>query len=121
MVSFYCNKDSGTTGHRSPKYLGFRQSGSVTNLREYYAAEAFTESSLIERKESIRRKKEVEGVIENLDYQASSPDEKALVEGCGKIGFLFVGEVDDKILIKLRMNNNVCGVKKYQFFSEKLI
>lgn len=93
----------------------------MTNLREYYAAESFTESSLIERKESIRRKKEVEGVIENLDYQASSPDEKALVEGCGKIGFLFVGEVDDTIMIKLQMNNNVSSYNNNTIFEREII
>lgn len=79
----------------------------MTNLREYYAAPAFNEASLIERRESIRRNKELDSVIENLDYQASSPDEKALVEACGKIGFLFVGEQNDTIVIKLQMNNNV--------------
>lgn len=93
----------------------------MTNLREYYAAEVYIESSLIERKESIRRKKEIDMEIENLDYQASSPDEKALVEGCGKIGFLFVGEQDDKIMIKLQMNNNVSSrkISKVCFFFSK--
>lgn len=36
-----------------------------------------------------------------IDYQASSPDEKALVEGCAKIGFLFCGESNSTLSIKL--------------------
>lgn len=37
-----------------------------------------------------------------LDYQASSPDEKALVEGCAKVGFLYTGEVADTLTIRLQ-------------------
>lgn len=37
-----------------------------------------------------------------LDYQASSPDEKALVEACAKIGFIFTGEENDHMIIKLQ-------------------
>lgn len=37
-----------------------------------------------------------------LDYQASSPDEKALVEGCAKIGFLYTGENNSRLRIKLQ-------------------
>lgn len=73
----------------------------------------------MERKESIRRKKEIDSVIENLDYQASSPDEKALVEACGKIGFMFVGEQDDTIVIKLQMNNNVSLCAKGTFMTNR--
>lgn len=71
-------------------------------MREYYAVESFNEASLIERKESIRRKNEIKSVVEKLDYQASSPDEKALVEGCAKIGFLYTGEWNDTLSIKLQ-------------------
>lgn len=37
-----------------------------------------------------------------MDYQASSPDEKALVEGCAKVGFLFTGEINSRLKIKLQ-------------------
>lgn len=37
-----------------------------------------------------------------LDYQASSPDEKALVEACAKIGFLYTGEVNDILTVKIK-------------------
>lgn len=37
-----------------------------------------------------------------FDYQASSPDEKALVEGCAKVGFLFTGETNSVLNIKLQ-------------------
>lgn len=40
-----------------------------------------------------------------LDYQASSPDEKALVEGCAKVGFLFTGEAQSHLNIKLQYEN----------------
>lgn len=38
----------------------------------------------------------------NLDYQASSPDEKALVEGCAKVGYLFTGEKGNYLNVKLQ-------------------
>lgn len=37
-----------------------------------------------------------------MDYQASSPDEKALVEGCACIGFLYTGEVNEVLTVKLQ-------------------
>lgn len=37
-----------------------------------------------------------------MDYQASSPDEKALVEACAKMGLVFVGDDADVLHIKLR-------------------
>lgn len=37
-----------------------------------------------------------------MDYQASSPDEKALVEACAKMGLVFVGDEADVLHIKLR-------------------
>lgn len=40
-----------------------------------------------------------------MDYQASSPDEKALVEGCAKVGFLFTGEANSHLNIKLQYEN----------------
>lgn len=37
-----------------------------------------------------------------FDYQASSPDEKALVEGCAKVGFIFTGEINSTLNIRLQ-------------------
>lgn len=41
-------------------------------------------------------------LFRELDYQASSPDEKALVEACAKIGFLYTGEVNDVLIVKIK-------------------
>lgn len=37
-----------------------------------------------------------------LDYQASSPDEKALVEVCARMGLVYVGEDNDIMNIRLK-------------------
>lgn len=37
-----------------------------------------------------------------IDYQASSPDEKALVEGIGRVGYIFTGEYNSILNIKLQ-------------------
>lgn len=37
-----------------------------------------------------------------LDYQASSPDEKALVEACAKVGFVYTGDDDDVVTVKVK-------------------
>lgn len=36
-----------------------------------------------------------------LDYQASSPDEKALVEACAHLGYVYLGDDDDILKIKV--------------------
>lgn len=41
-------------------------------------------------------------ICRQFDYQASSPDEKALVEGCAKVGYLFTGEKGQFLNIKLQ-------------------
>lgn len=38
----------------------------------------------------------------DLDYQASSPDEKALVEACAKVGFIFTGDDNDIVTVKVK-------------------
>lgn len=38
----------------------------------------------------------------DLDYQASSPDEKALVEACAKLGFIFTGDDNDLVTVKVK-------------------
>lgn len=37
-----------------------------------------------------------------MDYQASSPDEKALVEACASLGFIYAGDDNDVLNIKLK-------------------
>lgn len=51
----------------------------------------------------------------DLDYQASSPDEKALVEACAKVGFIFTGDDNDIVTVRVkktvfRRTNKVSGV-----------
>jgi phospholipid-translocating ATPase len=41
----------------------------------------------------------------NLDYQASSPDEKALVEACAKLGFVFTGDDNDTLNVTHKSQN----------------
>ncbi|XP_053667670.1 phospholipid-transporting ATPase IF [Anopheles marshallii] len=72
------------------------------SIRESYAAPAYNESALIQRQESHLRQREVDSFIRKMDYQASSPDEKALVEACARMGLVYVGEDGDKMQIKLR-------------------
>lgn len=47
----------------------------------------------------------VVGFDRQLDYQASSPDEKALVEGCAKVGYLYTGETSSHLHVKLQYEN----------------
>ncbi|KAH8303713.1 hypothetical protein KR018_001973 [Drosophila ironensis] len=69
-----------------------------TASRESYAAPTFTrQPTMLMRAESQRRKKEIHDFIFTLDYQASSPDEKALVEACANLGMVYTGD-DDEIL-----------------------
>ncbi|GAB0097049.1 Phospholipid-transporting ATPase [Sergentomyia squamirostris] len=75
---------------------------SQMNSRESYAAPQHTEAAKIERNESIYRRGVIQSVIEHLDYQASSPDEKALVEACAKIGFIYTGDDDDVLTVKVK-------------------
>ncbi|EDW29912.1 GL15838 [Drosophila persimilis] len=69
-----------------------------THSRESYAAPTFTrQPTILVRAESQRRKNEIRDFIFTLDYQASSPDEKALVEACANLGLVYTGD-DDEIL-----------------------
>ncbi|XP_055617498.1 phospholipid-transporting ATPase IF isoform X2 [Toxorhynchites rutilus septentrionalis] len=79
-----------------------RNRSSVRSTREYYAAPSYTEASLLERQESVVKQKEVLSFIRKMDYQASSPDEKALVEACAMMGLVYVGDDAEVINIKLR-------------------
>ncbi|XP_055841130.1 phospholipid-transporting ATPase IF [Episyrphus balteatus] len=72
-----------------------------TISRESYAMPNFVsrQPSLL-RKESVRRKNEIENFVEILDYQASSPDEKALVEACAHLGLVYLGDDDERLKVR---------------------
>ncbi|XP_017464783.1 PREDICTED: probable phospholipid-transporting ATPase IF [Rhagoletis zephyria] len=73
-----------------------------TMSRESYAAPNFQrQPTILIRAESQRRKHEIEQVVHTLDYQASSPDEKALVEACANLGLVYMGDDDDVLRIKV--------------------
>ncbi|XP_065084623.1 phospholipid-transporting ATPase IF isoform X2 [Ochlerotatus camptorhynchus] len=96
------NKTNGDRTDRDSVMLRRNRSSIRSTAREYYAAESFTEASLIQRQESVMKQEEVLSFIRNMDYQASSPDEKALVEACAKMGLVFVGDDAEVLHIKLR-------------------
>jgi phospholipid-translocating ATPase len=48
-------------------------------------------------------RKELETFIDILNYQASSPDEKALVEACAKLGIIYLNDNNDIYTLRLRM------------------
>ncbi|KAL9879005.1 phospholipid-transporting ATPase IF isoform 2-T2 [Glossina fuscipes fuscipes] len=73
-----------------------------TRSRESYAAPNFQrQPTLLLRAESQRRKNEIATVVSSLDYQASSPDEKALVEACAYLGLVYMGDDDDLLRIRI--------------------
>uniref|UniRef100_A0A182Q3R9 Phospholipid-transporting ATPase n=1 Tax=Anopheles farauti TaxID=69004 RepID=A0A182Q3R9_9DIPT len=72
------------------------------SIRESYAAPAYNEEAVLQRQESHLRQREVASFIQKMDYQASSPDEKALVEACARMGLVYVGDDGDRMQIKLR-------------------
>ncbi|KAH8336644.1 hypothetical protein KR074_012146 [Drosophila pseudoananassae] len=73
-----------------------------TTSRESYAAPTFTrQPTILVRAESQRRKKEIHDFIFTLDYQASSPDEKALVEACANLGMVYLGDDDEILRIRI--------------------
>uniref|UniRef100_A0A182N8H1 Phospholipid-transporting ATPase n=1 Tax=Anopheles dirus TaxID=7168 RepID=A0A182N8H1_9DIPT len=72
------------------------------STRESYAAPAYNEEAVLQRQESHLRQREVDTFIQKMDYQASSPDEKALVEACARMGLVYVGDDGDQMQIKLR-------------------
>ncbi|KAL5277152.1 ATP11B family protein [Megaselia abdita] len=84
----------------SNSFSGLKRTGSTISRRESYAAPKYQESPLL-RAESQRRKNEIENVVQMLDYQASSPDEKALVEACAHIGYVYLGDDDEILKIKV--------------------
>ncbi|XP_058063348.1 phospholipid-transporting ATPase IF [Anopheles bellator] len=73
-----------------------------SSARESYAAPVYTESSRLQRQESQRKQAEVDSFIGRMDYQASSPDEKALVEACARMGIVYTGDDGDRMNLRLR-------------------
>ncbi|XP_050098834.1 phospholipid-transporting ATPase IF isoform X2 [Anopheles aquasalis] len=83
-----------------------RSTVSRTSLRESYAAPAYNERTRIERQESMaQRSLSSDSYICKYDYQASSPDEKALVEACARVGLIYTGDTDERLTITL---DNAC-------------
>lgn len=80
-----------------------------SSTREYYNAPQFTEAQVIERQESMMQRNELETYIQILDYQASSPDEKALVEACARLGVIYLHDNNDIYTLKLRFRRKVLG------------
>ncbi|XP_026838067.1 probable phospholipid-transporting ATPase IF isoform X2 [Drosophila erecta] len=73
-----------------------------TTSRESYAAPTFTrQPTILVRAESQRRKNEIRDFIFTLDYQASSPDEKALVEACANLGMVYTGDDDETLRVRI--------------------
>ncbi|XP_052565195.1 phospholipid-transporting ATPase IF isoform X2 [Culex pipiens pallens] len=97
------NKPNGVMGlDRDSVRLRRNRSSIRSTAREYYAAPSYTASSLVERQESVMKQEEVISFIRKMDYQASSPDEKALVEACARMGLVYVGDEAEVLSIKLR-------------------
>lgn len=87
---------------------GFQRLTSVrTSTREYYAAPQFTEAQVVERQESMMHRKELETFIDLLDYHASSPDEKALVEACARLGIIYLNDNNEIYTLRLRMKRKL--------------
>lgn len=78
-----------------------------SSTREYYAAPSYTPSQLLERKETMMEKKELETFIEILDYCAQSPDEKALVEACARLGIIYLNDNNDIYTLRLRTKRKI--------------
>lgn len=79
-----------------------RLSSQRSSLREYYAAPSYTSTQLLERQETMLEKRQFETFIDILDYCASSPDEKALVEACAKLGIIYLNDNNDIYTLRIR-------------------
>ncbi|EAA06286.6 AGAP000390-PA [Anopheles gambiae str. PEST] len=102
--SYQIALDSPTGTFQRPVVTLRRNRGSYLSrsVRESYAAPAYNESALVQRQESHLRQREVDTFIRKMDYQASSPDEKALVEACARMGLVYIGDDGDQMQIKVR-------------------
>ncbi len=57
----------------------------------------------------MMEKKELETFIDILDYCASSPDEKALVEACARLGIIYLNDNNDIYTLRLRTKRKIDG------------
>ncbi|KAM8720701.1 hypothetical protein ACLKA7_006699 [Drosophila subpalustris] len=88
-------------GNQTPPVSGLFRAGSTVS-RESYAAPTFTrQPTMLIRAESQRRKQEIQQTLCLLDYQASSPDEKALVEACANLGLVYTGDDDEVLRVRI--------------------
>lgn len=95
------------TQYQKPQFQ--RLSSQRSSQREYYAAPQYTSAQLIERQETMMEKKQFETFIDILDYCASSPDEKALVEACARLGIIYFNDNDDIYKLRLRVKRKTEG------------
>jgi phospholipid-translocating ATPase len=86
-----------------------RLTSNRSSTREFYAAPSYTPSALLERKETMMEKKELETFIDILDYCAQSPDEKALVEACARLGIIYLNDNNDIYTLRLRTKRKIDG------------
>ncbi|XP_017962672.1 probable phospholipid-transporting ATPase IF [Drosophila navojoa] len=92
---------SNPVGSLTPSVGGLFRTASATS-RESYAAPIFTrQPTILMRAESQRRKNEIQQTLCLLDYQASSPDEKALVEACAYLGMVYTGDDDEVLRVRI--------------------
>ncbi|KAH8303977.1 hypothetical protein KR044_012569 [Drosophila immigrans] len=88
-------------GNMTPPIGGLMRVGSNVS-RESYAAPTFTrQPTMLIRAESVRRKQEIQQTLCQLDYQASSPDEKSLVEACANLGLVYTGDDDEVLRVRI--------------------
>jgi hypothetical protein len=99
-IEFSNNKKEAAALPKVPQFQ--RNISTRSSTREFYAAPTYTIASLLERSESMRHKK-TKPFVEKLDYQASSPDEKALVEASAKQGIIYLNDDRDILRIKVRI------------------
>ncbi|KAH8387960.1 hypothetical protein KR093_010578 [Drosophila rubida] len=92
---------SNPVGNMTPPIGGLMRVGSNVS-RESYAAPNFTrQPTMLIRAESQRRKQEIQQTLCQLDYQASSPDEKSLVEACANLGLVYTGDDDEVLRVRI--------------------
>lgn len=98
---------SSATANHPPSFQ--RMSSQRSSTREYYAAPTYTSRQVLERQETMMEKRQLETFIDILDYCASSPDEKALVEACARLGIIYLNDNNDIYTLRLRTKRRVDG------------
>ncbi|XP_037918794.1 probable phospholipid-transporting ATPase IF isoform X4 [Hermetia illucens] len=92
--------------------------------RESYAMPSFIGGPIYTAKVDDRQITELKALLDKLDYQASSPDEKALVEACANLGIYFVGEENDILTLNIASSSGTVQFGQYgpvnQMFYKRL-